>query len=168
MGTNVYAIRKNLSKEIIDLLQQKQSLQTYKEINDKIEENKIHIGKRSAGWKFLFNHNDWKYYDYTEQSIKDFLKSCDAIVTEYDEPLTVDEFWEKFVIDFKDGWDGEQYYIWELDRAGREKYALSKEEAKILYDAAKKRFWYEKQYCNDVKIPYDTLDYRFSDFTEFC
>lgn len=29
MGTNVYAIRKNLSKEIIGLLQQKPSLQTY-------------------------------------------------------------------------------------------------------------------------------------------
>lgn len=60
--------------------------------NKHAEENKIHLGKRSSGWKFIFNHNNWKYYDYTEKSIKEFLKSCDRIFDEYDNDYTVQKF----------------------------------------------------------------------------
>lgn len=52
----------------------------------------IHIGKRSAGWRFLFNHNDWKYYT-TIEELKEFLKECE-ITTEYGTTESFEDFWE--------------------------------------------------------------------------
>lgn len=50
----------------------------------------IHIGKSSAGWRFLFNTNDWDYY-------KDWQTFCDwldtvEITSEYGDTKTKDEF----------------------------------------------------------------------------
>lgn len=49
----------------------------------------IHIGKSSAGWRFLFNTNDWGYY-------KDWKSFCDwldtvEITSEYGDTKTKDE-----------------------------------------------------------------------------
>ena len=51
---------------------------------------KIHIGKRSSGWKFLWNFNDDKYYSNKEQLFK-FIRSG-RIVDEYGELQDTEEF----------------------------------------------------------------------------
>ena len=47
---------KKTSKELDDVL-----LGAFKNMRDNVKD--IHIGKCSNGWRFLFNHNDWKYFD---------------------------------------------------------------------------------------------------------
>ena len=81
MGTNVYAIKKNIyTNDIFDKyseLAKNHDINGIEKLNEEIlrlkEENQVHIGKRSCGWKFLFNHNNWEYYDYTKKSINDFF-----------------------------------------------------------------------------------------------
>lgn len=77
MGTNYYAVKKK---------------PTIRE--------PLHIGKSSAGWKFLFQEVN-KYNDFDEdleihtyKQWKDFLENNDEIVilNEYDEEISVKEF----------------------------------------------------------------------------
>ena len=51
---------------------------------------KVHVGKRSSGWKFLWNFNDNRFYKNKAELI-DFIRSG-RIVNEYGEELPVDEF----------------------------------------------------------------------------
>ena len=51
---------------------------------------KIHIGKRSSGWKFLWNFQDGKYYTNKEELLK-FIRSG-RIVDEYGELQDTEEF----------------------------------------------------------------------------
>jgi hypothetical protein len=51
---------------------------------------KIHIGKRSSGWKFLWNFNDNKHYSNKEGLLK-FIRSG-RIVDEYGELQDTEEF----------------------------------------------------------------------------
>lgn len=101
MGTNIYAIPKakvaewkskfeNSIKEAQDanLIRLLPIIESY--YNDRIPQ-KIHIGKRSAGWRFLFNHNDWRYYKTIDDLIV-FLGQCE-ITTEYGEILSFKDFW---------------------------------------------------------------------------
>lgn len=101
MGTNIYAIPKakvaewkskfeNSIKEAQDanLIGLLPIIESY--YNDRIPQ-KIHIGKRSAGWRFLFNHNDWRYYKTIDDLIV-FLDQCE-ITTEYGEILSFKDFW---------------------------------------------------------------------------
>lgn len=52
----------------------------------------IHIGKRSAGWRFLFNHNNWQYYNNVAE-MKEWLKDY-QLFSQYREDLSFDEFWD--------------------------------------------------------------------------
>lgn len=52
----------------------------------------IHIGKQDKGWRFFFNHNDWKYYK-NIQEMKTWLQDCE-LVDEYGTLLNQEEFWE--------------------------------------------------------------------------
>lgn len=53
---------------------------------------KIHLGKNSYGWQFIWQANP-KYYQDNLDSIKDFLSRKDVIIyNEYGERYTVDEF----------------------------------------------------------------------------
>jgi hypothetical protein len=69
----------------------------------------IHLGKRSGGWKFIWNWNDSKHYKTKEQLFK-FIRDG-RVVNEYGEQMDVEEFitmtleWGK-----EDGWDLETYY----------------------------------------------------------
>lgn len=69
----------------------------------------IHMGKRSSGWKFIWNWNGGKYYKSKEELFK-FIRSG-RIVDEYGQQINVEEFitmaleWGK-----EDGWDSETYY----------------------------------------------------------
>ncbi len=51
---------------------------------------KIHLGKRSRGWKFLWNFNDNKYYTNREE-LFNFIRSG-RVVDEYGDEIYVGEF----------------------------------------------------------------------------
>ena len=72
------------------------------------DETSVHIGKRSAGWKFLFAPHP-ELYDQTKASINRYLKlNKENFYDEYGEKVDLDEFWED--IDWrKDGYDFKSY-----------------------------------------------------------
>lgn len=99
MGTNFYykiplkprevQHLKNLIDEDVDL----EKLQ--EEINTLAEDKKIHLGKRSHGWQFLWDYHKGKYYQDNLESIKDFLNNKDGyVINEYGDKFTPDEFIE--------------------------------------------------------------------------
>lgn len=53
----------------------------------------VHLGKRSGGWQFIWNHNNKKYYEDNLESIKRFLSNGEGwIEDEYGERFTVEDF----------------------------------------------------------------------------
>jgi hypothetical protein len=74
-----------------------------------LEGTNIHLGKRSGGWKFIWNWNDGKYYKTKEELFK-FIRDG-RVVDEYGTQMDTEEFitmaldWGK-----DDGWDSETYY----------------------------------------------------------
>ena len=78
---------------------------------------KIHIGKRSSGWKFLWNFNDDKYYSNKEQLFK-FIRSG-RIVDEYGELQDTEEF-IKMALEWgqPDGMVVNKEYFDQLDKRG--------------------------------------------------
>ena len=74
-----------------------------------LEGTNIHLGKRSGGWKFIWNWNNGKYYK-TKEELFDFIRDG-RVVDEYGQQIDVEEFitmaldWGK-----EDGWDLETYY----------------------------------------------------------
>ena len=192
MGTNVYAHKikiaedpdfKKILNKIVKSIQN-EDFELLDELNEervnKWNSNIVHIGKRSGGWKFLFNHNNWKYYDYTRESINNFLKSCYKIVNEYGQEITPEEFWKEYVDDMSDGMNGKQYCEYELDRAKAKEegkiedkfnFYMTVSQARQHYEDGLKHNWYEAQICTfgdkEQQIPYEKLDYRFSYSTEF-
>lgn len=60
--------------------------------------NDIHIGKRSAGWQFLWDYHGGKYYRASLEDIKKFLSNPDyEIVDEYGETFTFEQFFNEEV-----------------------------------------------------------------------
>lgn len=55
-----------------------------------VESIAVHLGKRSGGWKFLWNFHKNKYYSNKEELLK-FIHSG-RVVDEYGEELNVEEF----------------------------------------------------------------------------
>jgi len=106
----------------------------------------IHIGKNSMGWKFLFNHNDWKYYKNMEE-LKEFINSG-RLVNEYGEEQNIEEFWELVENKQKNSEmiNGKQYY--EEGHGGED--AWNKENAR------------KNNYHEKIK-----WGYRFSQSTDF-
>lgn len=109
MGTNIYAyvipnelelieFKTNVSKRINacnDIIQLKEFFETILDTMD-VQYPKLHIGKRSGGYSFLFKQNK-KHYDLTKKSIEDFLKRNNVlIIDEYGEHYSADKFWEEF------------------------------------------------------------------------
>lgn len=107
MGTNYYARPIKTIKQIKETRERVESeirgftSQSSIELDDLLEEweqmkiaqcDSIHIGKSSAGWKFLFNHNDWQYFT-NIQEMKDWLKEQE-IESEYGEVMSFEEFWK--------------------------------------------------------------------------
>lgn len=113
MGTNYYAIPKWDDSKIKSSIIKKVKKDDLDGAIILIEQLKImnqgiHIGKSSCGWKFCFDHNNWKYFEKDKQSIVDFINSCE-IIDEYNSPISTDEFW-KLVESKKDGIDSKEYY----------------------------------------------------------
>lgn len=92
MGTNFYLKRK-LNK------QQKEEIKNlidndgcYDDIVSKLYDCRpVHIGKRSCGWRFLWDCHYFEHFEPTVESITEFLKSG-QIVDEYGNKFTYDEF----------------------------------------------------------------------------
>ena len=157
MGTNYYARiittreRKEKIKQAIDNndFDEIMSLvsMTYSTTNYYYGDNggsfaggEIHLGKRSGGWKFLWNPNWYKqvkgryengqyiddgfdvfrYYDLTKESLKKFIDREDVIIyDEYGDKQDKEEFWNMalnwgYNKDEEEGWDGEAYEEWEM------------------------------------------------------
>lgn len=109
MGTNYYLRRIPTKEEIaqchklvdeqkfeyIDIMNDKYGMPYLETVLGKIIE-KIHIGKKSCGWRFLFQiHND--LYSKNIQSCIDFLKRQTEtgmwrFIDEYGEEISIDDF----------------------------------------------------------------------------
>ena len=108
--------------------------------------NKIHLGKRSSGWKFLWNPNVIKYwsidhetkecvsvvkYDYvyplTKQGITDFCNRKDVVITyEYGTIYDSEEFLEMaFSWGQPDGYTGKTYEESHKEDSGYKNYYWS-------------------------------------------
>ena len=114
MGTNFYAyipLRKRELKEKVTKAIDKDDLDEAESILvDAKEKHCIHLGKRSAGWKFLFNANNEKYYECSRKGINNFVKKNKAIIKdEYGSTYSLEEFWEE-VKSFDKGIDAIEYY----------------------------------------------------------
>jgi hypothetical protein len=109
MGTNFYKYRiKKNNKTVVDNIKEKfeeiinniskngfineYDIVCLNEKLDKCKIEKIHLGKRSGGWQFIWNHNDKKYYQDNLESIKEFLNDGDGwIEDEYGERFTPEQ-----------------------------------------------------------------------------
>lgn len=134
MGTNFYAKRKvsddtlQAIKRTVDIMLQPATnqvrlldIEVLKELCDRTLENSdIHLGKRSAGWQFLWDHNDGKFYHLSLKGIHRFVKEeCGNVV--YDEYGDVYS-WEDFIKEEigyclyqgEKYWNGEAYNSWVL------------------------------------------------------
>lgn len=98
MGTNFYHKTPLTKKEIQhlkDSITEDPDLTNLKELIEVYsEKNKvIHLGKRSAGWQFLWNLNNKLFYDSNLKSIRKFLEHAGGwIEDEYGDKYTIDEF----------------------------------------------------------------------------
>lgn len=134
MGTNFYAKRKvsddtlQAIKRTVDIMLQPATnqvrlldIEVLKELCDKtLVDSDIHLGKRSAGWQFLWDHNDGKFYDLSLKGVHKFVKEeCGNVV--YDEYGDVYS-WEDFIKEEigyclyqgEKYWNGEAYNRWVL------------------------------------------------------
>lgn len=175
MGTNFYARiipskeRKEKLKKLIDENYfddiQSEVADMYGSSNEWDENHgEIHLGKRSGGWKFLFNPNYERYYPLTKEGLMNFLKRDDVIIyTEYfsfrkdnthskyeytDDPdsskseylWTAEQFMAMATEWCKDGWDGKAYEEYEKTRnpsyKGYEQFG----------DRKREEFWIERGY----------------------
>lgn len=129
MGTNFYKVlpapedypkqvKKVLEEIELELIKEgKISYDTQEKLSNLSKVKRaIHLGKRSCGWQFLWNHNYGKYYDVNIDSIKEFLNSPGHIEDEYGKVFTVEQFLEDEIKDFLWGDDerhncnGTSYY----------------------------------------------------------
>ena len=70
-------------------------------------EMNIHLGKRSSGWKFLWNFHNDKYY-HNQESLFEFINSG-RVVNEYGELIPNHEFIEMALTWCTDGYDLQSY-----------------------------------------------------------
>lgn len=111
MGTNFY-IRQRVSKEQKIEMEDALSKDNWNKLEELIPKE-VHIGKRSRGWKFLWNANWFQYFDPNKESLIQFLKSG-QIYNEYGEKFTFDQFWndeiKNWIDDDFNKWDLISYY----------------------------------------------------------
>lgn len=93
MGTNYYAIPKISDKDVkrFDKMAEKRQWSKLNlELGKKHKE--IHLGKSSAGWVFIFNHNNYEFYGIGRNRLNEFLKTC-VIQDEYGNETSLSDFW---------------------------------------------------------------------------
>lgn len=129
MGTNFYSRRiipsenKKAAGKYISSEDMEDAIESDNSKFDSIDQyvskgNQIHLGKRSAGWKFIWNPNvyrvndSWDFtYPLTKQGIADFLNQEGMVITdEYGRMYKPDEFLEMAFNWCADGLDAKEYY----------------------------------------------------------
>lgn len=117
----------SIKKEMLDEIDRGNFHRVYRilenytyDITSKLSEEypKIHIGKRSGGWQFLWRWHDGKYWGTTLESIRKFLSQPDIIIfDENGDRFTVDEFLDDEIKDSiyktEDNWNMEDYVKYE-------------------------------------------------------
>jgi hypothetical protein len=140
MGTNYYGMRIPTENDKIAL---KKAIDNndFSEL-ERLTPKQIHLGKSSAGWEFLFNHNDWKYFGQTFNEVKSFIQNC-AIRNEYDEDVSFEDFWQ--MVENKKGVLHHKKYMDEWDRIhpNQPKPSYANEETDIEVDGLRFSKWTE-------------------------
>ena len=103
MSTNYYLKRKvsqERKDEVISLINGDDIESAAMLINEMMSEAKIHLGKRSGGWQFLWALNDERYYEPSQESIVKFIadevnNNGSTIIDEYNEVIPLDRFWNE-------------------------------------------------------------------------
>ena len=182
---DVFHLVKELTEEIYGPI-------TYQRWNGKgIVGGIVHLGKRSCGWKFLWNPNvfverhghskdtpsgtrAWvdepstaKYiYPLTKKGIKDFIDREDVLIyDEYNELQDKEEFW-KMALEWGNdrengGWDAASYEKWEKEQGNKHNLYPVTGELTDLL----RREGYEFTSSSNSDFYSDGL--RFAGFTEF-
>ena len=129
MGTNIYLIptvspaqKYKLVKAVMD--------EDWETLENLIPE-KVHIGKFSAGWMFLFNANGGKHYYKNKLGIENFM-ATGRLKDEYGRDITDAEFWDK-VSDFQGG-------VWQ-DTAPEEMWPNPTGEKEVIIDGLRWSAW---------------------------
>lgn len=167
MGTNFYARiipQYSEKQELVDAIINDADPDFIEELTQKLYStrneytgygSRIHLGKRSGGWKFLWNPNVVKIWDsdaceyaynyvypLTREGITNFVMREDVIITdEYGEVQDPEEFLEMAFNWCKDGLDGKEYQT-------NPKYVSSR--GTYYPDTERNNFWrvlgYEPEY----------------------
>ena len=104
MELTVESVNKNFTIGVTD---QFENWSPWDEFTDNV---KVHLGKRSMGWKFLWNFNEDKFFN-DKESLLEFIRSG-RIIDEYGNELIMDEFIEMALSwGQEDGFDVESYYL---------------------------------------------------------
>jgi hypothetical protein len=88
------------------------SFDQYSPWDDFLEHTSVHLGKRSGGWQFAWNHNNWYYYA-GKESLIDFVEKG-RVVDEYGEEFSPKDFIEMAFNWCPNGWTNESYLKEEL------------------------------------------------------
>lgn len=99
MGTNIFLIPRIDPAKKYALM--KAVVEEDWETLEELIPQKVHIGKFSAGWMFLFNYNKGKYYAKNRAAVEEFF-ATGKLQDEYGKDLTDAEFWDK-VAKFQEG-----------------------------------------------------------------
>ena len=115
MGTNYYLCPIIKEEELKKLSNSLKECKTLYELKNSIHEitdykkDRIHIGKSSYGWQFLFNLNIESYVPTISRDNIDKWLATGIIFDEYDNKVDRKDFW-KIVDSKKDGMDYDEYY----------------------------------------------------------
>ena len=160
MGTNFYLKRRLNKQQKEEIKKLIDSDGDYYEIVDKLYDcHPVHIGKRSCGWRFLWDCHYFEHFEPNEESIKKFLQSG-QIVDEYKEEFTYDQFInEEIGQTMTEGLTLEEYYKDPLNKPTYIHYAPKDE---------LERF---EEYKDDIQIdPYGEFEIgnmRFTIYEDF-
>lgn len=115
MGTNYYLCPIIKEEELKKLSNSLKECKTLYELKNSIHEitdykkDRIHIGKSSYGWQFLFNLNIESYVPTISRNNIDKWLTTGIIFDEYDNKVDRKDFW-KIVDSKKDSMDYNEYY----------------------------------------------------------
>lgn len=168
MGTNFYLLKKLSSekkKEAIKAVEE----DNYDAAREILSDNGLstHIGKRSSGWRFLWNANDFIYFKPNAESLKEWLKSGD-IIDEYGRKYTYEQFINEEIGEFLDENLLHLKTYYEKERS-REEYYSRYPLAKI--DSYGRKFNVSPDLFGEFDIPGGSISshkLRFTMCTEFC
>lgn len=103
--------------ELMDVIRRKAEAgeDAAQELREMLDDNLIHICKRSAGWHIHFDHNYGRYWNTpTRESIRSYMEENGlCIVDEYGKEYGDSEFWgmvDEWESSRDDLWDDEAYY----------------------------------------------------------